>query len=351
MSGNRREGGFRAPTAGPSPAKTKEDELPEEFPHPPAKPPSPTMYALVADDVSSPFVAQTQAFLPSCFRKAPRWTLEQARRWPAPHVCYVTSNCDPETLLAAIRALRQPGTRVTLVSPLLKRLKLGKERKGGIRIWNFSDPGAASNRVVKKIFDKVASGLILLGLAPLLCVLAIMVRSTSKGPAFFRQRRLGRDAKHFEFLKFRSMHHKNNDRLHRDYLKRFIAGEASREESSVCQFKVTEDPRITPLGKWLRRTSLDELPQFINVWKGTMSLVGPRPALDYEAENYRPWHHHRFETEAGITGLWQVYGRSQVPFDQAVFMDVAYAWSQSLWLDLRLLFRTIPAVMSGRGGY
>ena len=178
------------------------------------------------------------------------------------------------------------------------------------------------------------------------------IKLTSKGPVLFRQVRLGQYGKKFTFLKFRSMYVNTNSAIHEEYVKRFIAGSPDSELSGNGQkvYKLIADPRVTPIGRFLRKTSLDELPQFINVLKGEMSLVGPRPPVIYEFERYDLWHKQRLlAVKPGITGLWQVDGRSRVKFDDMVRLDIRYARTWSLWLDLKILLQTPRAVLSGDG--
>ena len=192
-------------------------------------------------------------------------------------------------------------------------------------------------------------------LSPLLVTLAIAVKLTSKGPIFFRQQRVGQYGRPFTFLKFRSMYTANNHAVHQDYVKKFIAGAHTGGQAADAKtptFKLTNDPRITPLGRVLRKTSLDELPQLINVLRGEMSLVGPRPPIPYEVEYYDIWHKRRFlAVKPGITGLWQVNGRSRTTFDEMVRLDLQYAKSWSLALDIKILLQTPRAIFSGEGAY
>src|SRR5262249_14319204 len=175
------------------------------------------------------------------------------------------------------------------------------------------------------------------------------VKASSKGPVFFRQRRIGQHGRPFVFYKFRSMYVGNDASVHKEYVKKLIAGKAERNGSNGDGhgvFKLTSDSRITKIGAFLRRTSLDELPQFYNVLKGEMSLVGPRPPVPYEVENYDLWHRRRLlEAKPGITGLWQVSGRSRVTFDEMVRLDLRYARSWSPWMDIKILVRTPLAVV------
>jgi lipopolysaccharide/colanic/teichoic acid biosynthesis glycosyltransferase len=211
-------------------------------------------------------------------------------------------------------------------------------------------PGA-----LKRGVDIMGSVVALICAFPLFVMIAVAIKATSKGPVFFRQRRIGQHGRPFVFLKFRSMYVGNNPGIHKKYVQQMIAGKAARQPSAASGqgvFKLTKDPRITKVGSFLRRTSLDELPQFINVLKGEMSLVGPRPPVPYEVEAYDLWHRSRLlEAKPGITGLWQVSARSRVTFDEMVRLDLRYARSWTPWLDLQILLRTPGAVFLGEGAH
>ncbi len=208
---------------------------------------------------------------------------------------------------------------------------------------------------MKRAMDVVGSSVALILAAPIFLFVALAVKATSKGPVFFRQRRLGQHGEPFVFLKFRSMYVGNDASVHKEYIKKLIAGTAERQNGNGNGngvFKLTSDSRITRVGAFLRKTSLDELPQFINVLKGEMSLVGPRPPIPYEVENYDVWHRRRLlEAKPGITGLWQVSGRSRVTFDEMVRLDLRYARACSPWMDIKILLRTPLAVVLGEGAH
>jgi lipopolysaccharide/colanic/teichoic acid biosynthesis glycosyltransferase len=209
--------------------------------------------------------------------------------------------------------------------------------------------------LLKRCLDIVGSSLALICLAPMFAILAILIKLTSKGPVFFRQQRLGQFQVPFAFLKFRSMHVATNAEVHRQYVKNFIAGRAEPNASNGNTrrvYKLTNDPRVTWVGKFMRRTSLDEIPQFWNVLMGQMSLVGPRPPIGYEIEAYDVWHRRRLmEAKPGITGLWQVHGRSRTTFDDMVRLDLRYSRMCSPVSDLKILLQTPRAVFSGDGAY
>lgn len=217
----------------------------------------------------------------------------------------------------------------------------------------YPDIASPSNRgslAIKRSMDIAGSVVMLAVLAPLFLIIAIAVKLTSKGPIFFRQHRVGQYGRRFTFLKFRSMQTNNDHTAHKEYVKKLIAGEAERISSGNGEgvYKLANDKRITPLGKFLRKTSLDEIPQFLNVLIGDMSLVGPRPPIPYELAAYQTWHRRRvLQVKPGITGLWQVTGRSRVKFDDMVRLDLRYATSWSPWLDLKILLRTPAAVIKG----
>jgi lipopolysaccharide/colanic/teichoic acid biosynthesis glycosyltransferase len=211
------------------------------------------------------------------------------------------------------------------------------------------------DRLIKRVMDVVGSALAIILLSPLFLAVAAVIKMSSPGPVLFRQSRSGQYGKPFVFLKFRSMYVGCDSTLHQQYVKSLIAGSQQRHADRVGGegvYKLTADPRITPIGAFLRRTSLDELPQFFNVLKGEMSLVGPRPAVPYEVEAYAIWHRRRlWEAKPGMTGLWQVTGRSQVKFDDMVRLDLRYARTWSPWMDVKILLRTPAAVVFGDGAY
>jgi exopolysaccharide biosynthesis polyprenyl glycosylphosphotransferase len=218
------------------------------------------------------------------------------------------------------------------------------------------EPGAGDGiPAAKRAFDVVAAAAALVVLAPAFAIIAALIKFDSRGPVFFRQTRVGLRGRSFEFLKFRSMTAGNDAGAHADYVCRFIETGSGEAELSCADeygrpvYKLADDQRVTRVGRVLRKYSLDELPQFWSVLKGDMSIVGPRPALDYEVEAYKPWHRRRLEVAPGVSGLWQVAGRSRVGFDEMVFQDVIYAYNQSLLTDVSLCLRTLPAVLMGRG--
>jgi lipopolysaccharide/colanic/teichoic acid biosynthesis glycosyltransferase len=211
------------------------------------------------------------------------------------------------------------------------------------------------NFAVKRLMDVVGSGVALVFVAPVFFLIGLVIKMSSKGPMLFRQQRIGQRGVPFTFLKFRTMQVNNDPGLHQEYVRKLIAGHAEPAQSSGNAhgvYKIQSDPRVTRVGAFLRRTSLDELPQLINVLRGEMSLVGPRPPIKYEVDHYDIWHRSRLlEAKPGITGLWQVNGRSRVKFDDMVRLDIRYARTWSLWLDIKILGQTPHAVLRGEGAY
>ena len=206
--------------------------------------------------------------------------------------------------------------------------------------------------ILKRALDIVGGIFGLLLFSPFFAFLPILIALTSKGPVFFRQIRVGRDGRKFQFLKFRSMYLDNDDVIHREYVKRLIKGEVAGNRQSTSVYKIQADPRVTPVGRFIRRYSLDELPQFINVLRGDMSLVGPRPPICYEVEHYSGWQRNRLMGKRpGITGLWQVTGRSSTTFDDMVRLDLRYLSRWTIRLDLAILLRTPLAVLKCKGAY
>jgi lipopolysaccharide/colanic/teichoic acid biosynthesis glycosyltransferase len=238
--------------------------------------------------------------------------------------------------------------------------------------WDHSNSGRPSNPalypdlvpeghqrrsllVIKRAIDVVGSALALAICCPLFLVIAVAIKVSSKGPVLFRQQRVGQHGECFTFLKFRSMYVNNDQHVHQKFVTGLITnqtGPGHSDEKGNGVYKMNNDSRVTRVGKFLRRTSLDELPQLLNVLAGEMSLVGPRPAIPYELAAYQTWHRRRvLEAKPGITGAWQVAGRSRVQFDDMVRMDLRYAMAWTPWLDLKILLRTPLAVIRGSGAY
>jgi lipopolysaccharide/colanic/teichoic acid biosynthesis glycosyltransferase len=212
-------------------------------------------------------------------------------------------------------------------------------------------PRSPAGRFFKRTLDLLGASCALIMSSPVMLVAALAVRGTSSGPIIFKQVRLGRGGKPFVFYKFRSMYADSDDRIHREYVTGIIKrGKLAQGAGSQAWSKLERDPRITPVGRFIRKTSIDELPQLFNVLQGHLSLVGPRPPLPYEAAEYEAWHLRRIlEVKPGITGLWQVAGRGATTFDDMVRLDLEYIRLWSPWLDLRILLRTIGVVVRRHG--
>ena len=209
-----------------------------------------------------------------------------------------------------------------------------------------------NQRVVKRVFDVLAVTFVLALLSPILLVVAILIKLDSTGPVFYKGKRIGEGGQPFTMYKFRSMALDADSNIHQDYVTRLIR-ENIRPQALNGErrgtLKMEQDARITRVGRFIRKTSLDELPQLFNVLRGEMSLVGPRPPLPYEVEVYQEWHKRRFEAPPGITGLWQVKARNQVSFDEMVRLDLEYIEKYSVWLDIKLILQTPWELVKGRG--
>jgi exopolysaccharide biosynthesis polyprenyl glycosylphosphotransferase len=246
-------------------------------------------------------------------------------------------------MLDLMRTFGAIGVRVSVIPAMLQVVGSAVEFDDvhgiavlGVRAFSLS----RSSRLVKRLFDVVGASVAMVVLSPVIAVIALLVRLTSRGPIFFRQERVGLGGRRFELLKFRSMVADAEERK---------AEPEQHNQAAEGFFKIADDPRITRLGRVLRRTNLDELPQLVNVLRGEMSLVGPRPLIPKEDQRVVGWHRRRLELTPGMTGHWQVLGSSRVPLDEMVAIDYLYVANWSLWLDLKLLLRTIPYVLSRRG--
>jgi lipopolysaccharide/colanic/teichoic acid biosynthesis glycosyltransferase len=235
--------------------------------------------------------------------------------------------------------------------------EIGSDHSANIALYPDLSRNQESRKIalmVKRTMDVLGSVAALILTSPIMLAAAIAVKVTSRGPVLFRQERLGQYGKKFTVLKFRSMRTDCDVKIHEEYVSQFIAGQvrvaASGDQKPV--FKIQQDPRVTPIGRFLRKTSLDEFPQFWNVLLGDMSLVGPRPPVTYEYKAYDVWHRRRvLEIKPGITGLWQVEGRSRTCFDEMVRLDLKYARAWSIWLDVKILLQTPGAVLNGEGAH
>ncbi|MCL4534268.1 MAG: sugar transferase [Bacteroidetes bacterium] len=223
--------------------------------------------------------------------------------------------------------------------------------------WHESEEERPLYHLGKRVIDVTLALVILLVFSPVWLLIALLVKLTSPGPVLFAQREIGKGGAEFTLYKFRTMYANTAEDINRRFQEQFIKNgqhfatlkDKNGEERPV--YKVVNDPRVTPLGRILRKTGLDEIPQLINVVKGEMSVVGPRPAIWYEYEHYSDWHKQRLRVLPGITGLHQVTNRSSVPFDEMVRLDLEYIGRRSLWLDLAIMLKTIPVLLWGRGAY
>ena len=218
----------------------------------------------------------------------------------------------------------------------------------------FREPLSDTARIVKRAFDLIIATLALLITAPLWLIISALIRLDSKGSVLYRQQRVGMDGRIFLCYKFRTMRADADEAVHRDYYQKNIAGLAEAnvgDEEQPVYGKLPDDPRVTRMGRRLRRTSLDELPQLLNVLRGDMSIVGPRPPIPYEVESYDLWHRKRLDMKPGLTGLWQVSGRNRLPFEEMVRLDLFYIENWSLLLDLKIILRTLPVMLRGDDAY
>jgi exopolysaccharide biosynthesis polyprenyl glycosylphosphotransferase len=261
-------------------------------------------------------------------------------------VVLAASNAPYEETLELVRAVRRPDVHLSIVPNYFELFASNAtiEDLEGIPVVSLPTMRfSRSVRALKRTVDIVAAGVGLLVLSPLLAAVAIVIKLDSPGPVFFRQARQGRGGREFRIWKFRTMVTDAED-------KRFELDHLNDMESAGPLFKIKDDPRITRVGKFLRKSSIDELPQLFNVLSGEMSLVGPRPFVVHESEQITGWAGRRLETTPGITGLWQVLGRNDIPFEEMVKLDYIYVTNWSLWWDVKILCQTIPVVF-GRRGY
>ncbi len=209
-------------------------------------------------------------------------------------------------------------------------------------------------RFVKRFFDVVAAFAVLVLGFPFFLAIGLLIKLTSRGPVFYKQKRVGENGEIFFLYKFRSMRIGNDDSIHREFAQNYIQGQTFQTEldgKTDNLYKIINDPRVTAVGGFLRKTSLDELPQFINILKGQMTIVGPRPPVEYEYDHYDEWHKLRLKVRPGLTGLWQVSGRSTVPFHEMVMLDLYYIEHWTLMMDINIMIKTIPVMLAGTGGY
>ncbi len=271
---------------------------------------------------------------------------EKVKEFKVNDIFVFIKNIDPHKLQTIIDHCKSIGKTVHVDSALYD---IVKDRLSVEEISSTSTFRVVPSRartyydVVKRVIDLLGSLIIIIGLFPVWFVLYLAVILTSKGPGFYRARVVGRDSKEFNMLKFRSMYHNTSKELHQNKVKEMI----TKNEATT---KLENDPRITPLGRIMRKYSIDEFPQLWNVLIGDMSLVGPRPNVPYEFEHMEPWQKKRFEVLPGMTGLWQIKGRDEVKFTDQIVLDFFYIENRSIMLDLEILLKTIPVVLFGKGG-
>src|SRR5687767_5776108 len=215
----------------------------------------------------------------------------------------------------------------------------------------FREPLSSGARIVKRSFDLIVAALAIAALFPFWLLIALLIKFDSRGPIFYTQERVGMDGRLFLLYKFRTMKAGADPEIHKKYQRAFIAGrsEANLGDANKPTYKLLADPRVTRVGRWLRRTSLDEVPQLLNVLMSDMSIVGPRPPIAYEVESYDLWHRKRLDMKPGLTGLWQVSGRNRLPFEEMVRLDLFYIENWSLRLDLKIILRTVFVMLGGEG--
>ena len=265
-------------------------------------------------------------------------------------VVFAFSHDSHQQTLALIRELRQLNVQIDLVPRLYEVMppNVDVHSVEGLPLLSLRPVRISrSSRLVKRTIDLIGASILLILTAPLFALFTWRIKRDSPGPVFFRQTRLGQDMKEFTALKFRTMTHTVHDGEHREYVQSIMSSRASVGANGL--YKLERGDAVTKVGRGLRKTSLDELPQLLNVLRGDMSLVGPRPCIPYETSLFGPHHFERFLVPAGITGLWQVTARSRATFGEALDLDVAYARGWSLGLDLRLLARTPLQVFRDRG--
>ncbi|HUU03116.1 MAG TPA: sugar transferase [Myxococcota bacterium] len=268
-------------------------------------------------------------------------------------VLLMSGDLGRDELMEAVDACQRHRVQWAVVPDLYDMLvdNLQMEQLAGVPVMGPSGSNIVGlNLVAKRLVDLLVATLLVAALSPFLLLVAALVKLTSSGPVLFVQKRVGRGGRVFTFYKFRSMYTGARDKAHRQQMDKLISdGQAQEKDKRGPVYKMKHDPRITPLGRLLRRFSIDELPQLLNVLRGDMSLVGPRPAIPYEVEKYRESHRRRLEALPGITGLWQVSGRNRLSFEEMVKLDIHYIENWSPGLDTRIFVKTIAAVLFSRG--
>lgn len=284
--------------------------------------------------------------------------LPEAIRESGANECIITDPNVPGDALFEVmmRSGRRRGVEFRIAPSLFNCLprKTEIDQIGALpMITLFREPLSNVARIFKRLSDVIIAAAALTVLSPLWLIIALLIKLDSRGPVFYKQERVGMDGRIFLFYKFRSMRTDSDDAKHREYQQRYIAGkpEANLGDQEQPIYKLASDARVTRVGGWLRRLSLDELPQLFNVLRGDMSVVGPRPPIPYEVEAYDLWHRKRLDMKPGLTGLWQVSGRNRLPFDEMVRLDLYYIENWSLLLDLKIILRTLPVMLRGDDAY
>ncbi len=279
-------------------------------------------------------------------------------------IIFANLNSDDATVVNAVRTKVSGAVNAVLPLELVKHIHMSmhffpKNDDLGNGITDLTlypdlpgqSPSRKSAQALKRVIDFGGSLTLICLFAPVLVLIALVIKLNSKGPVIFKQVRVGHRGRPFSFWKFRSMYVDNDATIHKEYVTNFISCDQPADEGEAV-YKIVADPRVTPVGRFLRKTSLDELPQLWNVLRGDMSLVGPRPPVPYEFDCYALWHRRRIlEVKPGITGLWQVMGRSRISFNEMVRLDIRYVQHWSIWLDIRILLQTPKAVLMGEGAY
>lgn len=276
------------------------------------------------------------------------------REHKADEILIAIDNAPYERLVHMVEKSLQTGKLVKIYSNLLHVVdeKMDVEFYSSIPVISLTQKSLnAPEWGEKRILDIILSSIALVILSPLFLVVAMGIKLSSRGPVIFRQERIGKEGRPFNFCKFRSMHMSSSGSRHKEYVQDFIKKKNQCKNDDIRVYKITDDPRIFKFGKFIRKTSIDEFPQFFNVIKGNMSLVGPRPCLSYEWSCYEEWHKNRLKILPGCTGIWQALGRSSVTFEEMVILDLYYISNMTLWLDLKIILQTFPVIFLGKGGH
>jgi exopolysaccharide biosynthesis polyprenyl glycosylphosphotransferase len=277
---------------------------------------------------------------------------EAIRETRANEVIITDSSIPGDLLFDVMMRVGRPGVEFRVAPSLFNCLprKTEVDQIGQLPVVTlFREPLGQGARLVKRVADVFVAATALILLAPVWLIAALLIKLDSRGPVLYRQERVGMDGRVFLFLKFRTMRTDSDDREHREYQRKYIAGQPDTNlgDESRPVYKMRADPRVTRVGRFLRRLSLDELPQLLNVLRGDMSVVGPRPPIPYEVEAYALRHRRRLDMKPGLTGLWQVSGRNRLSFEEMVRLDLYYIENWSLWLDLKIILRTLPVMLRG----